>query len=124
MPRRSYLIAAVLACGTPALAAELPFEGGFYVPADLANTCGEPNYEVYDWVLGFNSKKATFGDSDGVCELKSIKFDKASSTYQTSWSCRSTGGDDSTKMAITTDGAKGKIKALDGKPYVFCEAFP
>jgi hypothetical protein len=118
------LAACVWCASSPAFSGNLPFQGGWYVPGSMHATCGEANYQAYDWVLGFDSEKGTFGSSDGRCEIRGMTHADESSTYRTDWSCRSTDGEEGMTMGITTDGPRGRILAIDGEPYVMCEPLP
>lgn len=104
--------------GFSAQAKSLPFEGGYYVPVEQAKSCRDANFASYDWTVGFNKAKRTYGDSEGLCKIQAIKF--SNGVYDTTWSCNSMGETSAVSLKITTDGEHGKVTALDGKPYAYC----
>lgn len=108
--------------GRAKAATDVPFASGFYVPADLKKSCGDPNFEAYDWVLKFASVKGrlTMSDSEGVCSL-TILGERAKGQYRGNLECTSHG--EKSQEAITfKTGDDRHIVEINGQPYAFCGA--
>lgn len=99
-------------------AESLPFQGGYYLPAAMAQFCKGGVYLKSDQTVSFDKKRGTYGDVDGVCDARSIR--PSSGGYTVKWSCDSMGEISQQTTKITTKGASGKVTAIDGDPYVYC----